>query len=67
MSDPDINWYKDKLAELLRRVPARVNNGGVQTAQAYKKAVQYANKQRESSRPNLANLREAVQKLQSYE
>lgn len=67
MSEPDANYWKDKLRELLKRVPARVNAGSHDVTVAYKDAVSFANKQLASSRATLMNLRQAAQRLQAYE
>jgi hypothetical protein len=67
MSEPDLNYWRDKIRELMRRVPERVNAGGIQTARAYKEAVTFANKQLTASRPTLLNMKTAAQKLQAYQ
>lgn len=59
-------WYRAQLTECLRRVPQSVNAGGLKTAQAYKAAVEFANKQMKSPRAKLANLQSALQRLQAF-
>jgi hypothetical protein len=67
MSEPDAAYYKTKIGELLKRVPARINNGGHGTAVAYKEAVKYAQKYLTAPRATVMNLRQAHQKLIAYQ
>jgi hypothetical protein len=67
MSDEDVNYWRNRIREMLRRVPAKVNAGGIQTAQAYKEAVAFANRHLNSGRTNLAHLKTAVSRLAVYE
>lgn len=68
-SDPkaeDIR-LRAQLTELLRRVPAKVNNGGHETAVAYKKAAVKAHQVLGSARSTLLNLSLACSTLQTYQ
>lgn len=68
MSDPsaEINRLREGIKEMLKRVPASVNAGGIRVSQAYKKAAIDARKAVESSRPTLAKMQQAYTQLNQY-
>lgn len=60
----ELDNYVNKLRELIKRVPASVNDGSYQQAVAYKAAVMDANKA--LSRPSLAKVKMAFNRLEPF-
>lgn len=58
---------RQELTELLKRVPAKVNNGGHGTAVEYKKVAAEAHKLLGSSRATLMKLMQSRNNLLSYQ
>lgn len=63
----EVARLKTAIANMMRRVPASVNGGGLKTTRAYKEAVEFAKKQVNSSRASLNNLQTAYTRLSAYE
>jgi hypothetical protein len=61
-----ITYYRDRIKEMLRRVPNSVNGGSYETAVAFKKLAAQALKAADSSKPKLAVLTSMHQQLSSY-
>lgn len=61
-----INYYRDGIKEMLRRVPSSVNGGSYETAVAFKKLAAQALKAAEASNPKLVVLTSMHQQLSSY-
>ena len=61
-----ITHYRDRIKEMLRRVPASVNSGSYDNAVAFKKLAAQATKAASSSKPNLAVLTSLHNQLSSY-
>lgn len=61
-----ITYYRDRIQEMLRRVPASVNSGSYDNAVAFKKLAAKANKVATSSKPNLAVLISTHNQLSTY-
>jgi hypothetical protein len=68
MSSPtEITAVRQRIAELLKRVPKKVSAMGTEATVTYKKAVEYASKQLGSPRATFANLRAAETRLNAYQ
>lgn len=63
----EIQRLRDRITQMLKRVPTKVNAGGLETARKYKAAALYAQKQLASARASFANLQQAHNQLASYE
>lgn len=61
-----ITLYRDRIIQMLRRVPDKVNAGSYETAVAFKKQVAEAQKVLASSRPKLEKLIQTHNQLSSY-
>jgi hypothetical protein len=61
-----IDYYRGRIKEMLRRVPASVNGGSYETAVAFKKLAAQALKAADSSKPKLVVLTSMHQQLSSY-
>lgn len=67
MTDQEqIVYYKNKIKEMLSRVPATVNAGSYDNAVAYKRHAAAACKLIKSARPNLMALISAHNQLAAY-
>jgi uncharacterized membrane protein len=67
VSEESPDFYRARIREMLRRVPAKVCAAGVETTVAYKEAVVNATKHLNGARSSLTNLKQAAQRLQAYE
>jgi len=61
-----IDYYRGRIKEMLRRVPASVNGGSYETAVAFKKLAGQALKAADSSKPKLVVLTQMHTQLSSY-
>ena len=61
-----INLYRARIKDMVRRIPASVNGGSYETAVAFKKLATQALKAAESSKPKLSVLTQMHQQLSSY-
>lgn len=61
-----IDYYRSRILEMLRRVPGSVNGGSYETAVAFKKLAGQAHKAATSSKPKLLVLTQMHQQLSSY-
>jgi hypothetical protein len=65
-TEDQLAHYTQKIKDMLRRVPAKVNAGSYDGAVAYKKCVIAARKAIETSRPNLTKVISAHNQLTMY-
>lgn len=61
-----IEHYRSRIKEMLRRVPPSVNGGSYDHAVAYKKVAAKAGKAADASNPKLALLMEMHNQLSTY-
>ena len=61
-----IEYFRGRIKEMVRRVPPSVNGGSYETAVAFKKLAVQAIKAADSSKPKLAVLTSLSSQLSSY-
>lgn len=65
--ESQVNSYKRRINEMLKRVPASINNGSYQTAVEYKKLAATASKSANSARAKIAVLQNLHNQLSAYQ
>lgn len=67
LTESPVDSYKRRINELLKRVPASINNGSYQAAVDYKKLAATASKSANSARAKITVLQSLHNQLSAYQ